>query len=82
MPDQPISAAAQAGYEAGTPLRHPRVAWTNAITSCPVESTARCFATAAEAFAAMVSERPYNNTMLSVSWCEDDHTSPGATEQE
>ena len=57
------------------PARHPKVTWINAITSCPTESTARCFVTADEAFAAMVSERPYNNTMLSVRWCEDDHQS-------
>lgn len=60
--------------------RHPKVTWINAITSCPTVSESRCFASEADAFAAAVKERPYNNTMLSLRWCTEDHSSESAAD--
>jgi hypothetical protein len=78
--DIAVSAERLAAGSLSLPVRHPRVAWTNAITSRPVESQARCFATTAETFEAAVTERPYNNTMLSVRWCTDGHQAGTAAE--
>lgn len=61
------------GTDEERPARHPQVTFTNAITSCPTEYQRRCYPDTDTAFEAAVTERPYNNTSLSLGWCTRDH---------
>ncbi len=65
-----LAAAIEASRLASLPVPHPCVSYINAVNG---RCERRCYATAADAYGAASSERPFSSTRLSLGYCLEAH---------